>query len=229
MKEWKPALGRTSLKGIALLTMLCDHIACVLLAGVQWSGLYRGMRMIGRVSFPIFCFVLVLGFLSTSDIKKYIGRLFLFAVLSEIPFDLAFSGRLFDWESQNVMFTLLIGLLVLTGLQQFQARVWLQGLVCLGGCCAAYILHTDYSYFGVALILVFYLFRENTVSRYLWAAVLIFSEGGMEVYALLGLFVCYFYQPQKREPGMPKYFFYLFYPVHLLVLWGILGLFQKSI
>lgn len=229
MKEWKPALGRTSLKGIALLTMLCDHIACVLLTGVQWSGLYRGMRMIGRVSFPIFCFVLVLGFLSTSDIKKYIGRLFLFAVLSEIPFDLAFSGRLFDWESQNVMFTLLIGLLVLTGLQQFQARVWLQGLVCLGGCCAAYILHTDYSYFGVALILVFYLFRENTVSRYLWAAVLIFSEGGMEVYALLGLFVCYFYQPQKREPGMPKYFFYLFYPVHLLVLWGILGLFQKSI
>ena len=221
MKEWKPALGRTSLKGIALFTMLCDHIACVLLKGEQWSGLYRCMRMIGRVSFPIFCFVLVLGFLSTSDIKKYISRLFLFAVLSEIPFDLAFSGQLFVWGGQNVMFTLLLGLLVLTGIRQFQARVWLQGLVCFGGCFAAYILNTDYSYFGVVLILIFYLFRDNTVSRYLWASLLIFSEGGMEVYAILGLLVCYYYQPQKREPGLPKYFFYLFYPVHLLVLWGV--------
>lgn len=221
MKEWKPALGRTSLKGIALLTMLCDHIACVLLTGEQWHGLYRCMRMIGRVSFPVFCFVLVLGFLSTSDIKKYISRLFLFAILSEIPFDLAFSGRLFDWGNQNVMFTLLIGLLVLTGLQQFQTRVWLQGVACLVGCFAAYILKTDYSYFGVVLIIIFYLFRENAVSRYLWASILIFSEGGMEVYAVLGLLVCYFYQPQKREPEMPKYFFYLFYPVHLLALWGV--------
>jgi len=221
MKEWKPALGRTSLKGIALLTMLCDHIACVLLTGEQWGTLYHCMRMIGRVSFPIFCFVLVLGFLTTSDIKKYICRLFIFAVLSEIPFDLAFSGRLFDWGNQNVMFTLLIGLLILAGLEKFQARVWLQGAVCFGGYFAAYILNTDYSYFGVVLIIIFYLFRENIVARYLWASFLILSEGGMEVYAILALLICYFYQPQKQEPGMPKYFFYLFYPVHLLVLWGI--------
>lgn len=224
MKEWKPALGRTSLKGIAVLTMLCDHIACVLLTGQQWGGVYRCMRMIGRVSFPIFCFVLVQGFLTTSDIKKYICRLSVFAVLSEIPFDLAFSGQLFDWGDQNVMFTLLIGLLVLAGLERFQTRVWLQGAVCFGGCLVASILNTDYSYLGVVLVIIFYLFRENTVMKYFWAAVLLISEGGLEVYAVLALPVCYFYQPQKREPELPKYFFYLFYPVHLLVLWGAASL-----
>lgn len=229
MKEWKPALGRTSLKGIAVLTMLCDHMACVLLTDPQWGDLYRFMRMIGRVSFPIFCFVLVQGFLTTSDIRKYISRLFGFAVLSEIPFDLAFSGCFFDWGSQNVIFTLLTGMLVLTGIEKFQTRVWLQGVICFGGCFAAYILNMDYSYFGVALILIFYLFRENAVSKYLFAALLIFSEGGMEVYAMLALPICYCYQPQKREPAMPKYFFYLFYPVHLLVLWGIAFAFSKSI
>ena len=70
------------------------------------------MRMIGRVAFPIFCFLLIQGFLHTHDVKKYAARLFAFALISELPFDLAFKGKI-DFSYQNVFFTLFIGLMTM--------------------------------------------------------------------------------------------------------------------
>ena len=136
-RRWKGISGST-LKMIAIVTMLIDHIGAVVLArllivqGVnsidtssqnavmQWLTqnatlyyTYTAMRMIGRIAFPIFCFLLVEGFLHTHDVKKYALRLGAFALISEIPFDLTFSGKVLDFQYQNVFFTLFIGLLTM--------------------------------------------------------------------------------------------------------------------
>lgn len=225
MKKWKPSLGRTSLKIIAVLTMLCDHIAFVLLRGQGEGSLYQYMRIIGRVSFPIFCFVLLQGFMTTKNMEKYIFRMLVFALLSEIPFDLAFSNCLLDWNKQNVMFTLFIGLLVLIGIRRYETDLMAVGGIILAGCLVAAVLKTDYSYFGVALIAVFYLFRNNILAQGLWAVILIAAEGGIEIYAAFALPICYLYQSEKKEKKLPKYFFYGFYPVHLLILYAIASLY----
>lgn len=221
MKVWRPVFGRNLLKVIAVLTMLCDHFAYIFLDTQKNEMLYRGLRMIGRISFPIFCFVLVQGFLSTRNVKKYVLRLFLFALLSEIPFDLAFFHTPFYFGKQNVLFTMLIGMLVLVGVKKYETSFVREGGVMLAGCIAAYIMQTDYSYYGVILITIFYLLRYNKLSQMLWTILLTFSEGGMEVFAVIGLLFCCFYSPKKEEKRLPKYFFYAFYPLHLLFLWGI--------
>ena len=136
--EKKKGISGSTLKMIAIVTMLIDHIGAAVLARLlmvnglgelnqtntdaimQWLSAngalywtYTIMRMIGRVAFPIFCFLLVEGFLHTHDVKKYAMRLGLFALLSEIPFDLAFSSKILEFNYQNVFFTLFIGLLTM--------------------------------------------------------------------------------------------------------------------
>ena len=95
------------LKMLAVISMSIDHTGAVLMPDCIW------LRIIGRLAFPIYCFLLVQGFRNTSNIKKYIGRLALFAVVSEIPFNLAFYGTIIAEEFRNVFFTLLLGLLLL--------------------------------------------------------------------------------------------------------------------
>lgn len=221
---------RAALQIIAVLAMVFDHFACIFLQpydsvlpfGEEMNTvIYEGFRAVGRVSFPIFCFLLVQGFQMTQNLKKYMLRLFLFAVLSEIPYDLAFSGAVMNWKEQNVLFTLLIGLFVLERLKQFEANWTAAGIFILTGCMLAFILQTDYSYFGILLIAVMYLLRNNRLQQMLWAALLIFSQGGMEIYAVFALPFCYFYQQEKNGRRLPRYFLYVFYPLHLLVFWGI--------
>ena len=95
--------------------MIVDHFAVAIYvntANYQFD-VYRIMRGIGRIAFPIYCFLLVEGFYHTHDVKKYISRCFLFAVISEVPFDLAVHGVWFYPGAQNVFFTLAIGLCTL--------------------------------------------------------------------------------------------------------------------
>lgn len=105
----KKSFGITSnaLKIFACACMLCDHVGLVLVDNNSV------MRAIGRVAFPIFVFLLVEGYRHTSNVKKYILRLFVFAIISEVPFDLAFTGNVFDLRYQNVFFTLTAGLIVI--------------------------------------------------------------------------------------------------------------------
>ena len=96
------------LKLIAVISMLIDHTSAVILEqipGLEAPAFF--MRIIGRAAFPIYCFLLVEGFYHTRSRAKYAGRLFLFALISEVPFDLAFSRRMWDFSSNNVFFTLL--------------------------------------------------------------------------------------------------------------------------
>ena len=132
MKDHKLPVGisGSTLKIIAIVTMLIDHTGATVLRAILnqpnimdnlfnrdvWVSIYSASRSIGRLAFPIFCFLLVEGFVHTRNVYKYAGRMFLFALISEIPFDIALKGNLYIPQKQNVYFTLLIGLLVLIGI-----------------------------------------------------------------------------------------------------------------
>lgn len=142
MQEEKPAahngekkgISGSTIKIIAVAVMLIDHIAAVILARalladgpVDETGagiaVYQIMRSIGRLGFPIFCFLLVEGAQRTRDVRKYALRLAVFAFISEIPFDLATSGHFFEWRYQNVYFTLFLGLFALCAFAYFERAV----------------------------------------------------------------------------------------------------------
>ncbi len=117
----KDGISGSTVKLIGIVTMLIDHIAAAVLVRILVSGgwsdrlyfVYCLMRFIGRLGFPIFCFLLVEGVERTRSKTKYALRLGMFALLSEIPFDLAFSARVLEFEYQNVFFTLFFGMLAL--------------------------------------------------------------------------------------------------------------------
>lgn len=227
--------SRAQLKWIAAITMLADHVGYMLVPPLQepsgivslpYPLLYYVLRLAGRLSFPIVCFMLVEGAYYTHNRKKYLFRLLLAALLSEIPFDLALYGKLCDFRNQNVLFTLVIGLAVIflieRALQLEEGTVRIQAclLIVMGGIFSACLLGTDYSYWGILLILAFYLGRYQSRQRIFSVIILCAAQGLMEAFAAFSLFITERYDPQK--PGcFPKYFFYVFYPVHLLILLGI--------
>ena len=120
-EQGKKGIAGSTIKIIAVIAMLIDHVAAGLLVrymmvkgmSIPLYVVYDVMRLIGRLGFPIFCFLLVEGFQKTRNIGKYAARLGLFALISEIPFDLAFSGRMLEFNYQNVYFTLFFGILAL--------------------------------------------------------------------------------------------------------------------
>ncbi len=245
MEKKKFGLTGSTLKWIAIVTMLIDHIGASILTksllymgdnpeafgGVtpqfieQYNSLYyimRATRNIGRIAFPIFCFLLVEGFLRTKDFRKYILRMAAFAMLSEIPFDLVFSGKLFYWDYQNVMVTLLIGMLTMYGCKLVEDKI--QGkfgrLVAWAACVAlgaivAELLKTDYGAKGIIPIMLLYFLRHFKLYQMIGGAL----SFVWEIPAPLSFLFIGFYNG-KRGMKM-KYFFYLFYPLHLLVLYLI--------
>ncbi|MDO4262409.1 MAG: TraX family protein [Eubacteriales bacterium] len=235
--EW--GISGSALKWIAILLMAVDHVGASLLEtyGLNlWGtspfgdyflrtgdwferiyGLDRILRAIGRPAFPIFCFLLVEGFCHTHDVKKYALRLGVFALVSEIPFDLAIYGKFPSWRSQNVFFTLFLGLLFVWYARDL-ARTWggrLMGALIL--CCAAELLQVDYGAFGVALIGLLYVLRDRRLLQCAAGAV----SSAWEAPAPLAFVLLYFYNG-KRGRG-PKWFFYWFYPAHLF-LYYLLGM-----
>lgn len=232
-------LSGSTLKIIAIVSMLIDHVAATVVAGLIRSGgadsgigwlddpaalyeVYTWMRNIGRLAFPIFCFLLVEGFLHTKNKARYALRLGVFAIVSEIPFDLAFQGRFLETGYQNVFFTLLLGLLVILIYHKLEEqRQWNRFLcllfeiaVILAGMGAAELLRTDYGAYGILAVAALYLFRGNK---------------GMQTLAGCAAFI--WWEPSAAAAFIPiwfyngtrgwnlKYIFYLFYPVHLLLLY----------
>ena len=214
------------LKWIAIITMLIDHLAAVLLP--QTSPAWMVMRIIGRLAFPIFVFLLVEGFHHTKDVNKYLIRLGIFALVSEVPFDLAFYGTVIEFTHQNIFFTLFLGLACIYlmslvekkyGKNVFMTNV-LNGVITLTFCIIAFFLRTDYSYAGILLIAAFYLFRGNKVLQtFTLFFVSAFIIGNINVFATLAIIPIAFYNGEKGKSM--KYFFYIFYPAHLLILAGI--------
>lgn len=231
-KKWRCLSGST-LKLIALAVMAVDHFAAsilyynILLPAAplspdmpQWKiyRLYEAMRFVGRIAWPVFAFLMVEGFFYTSSRKRYASRLLLFALLSEIPFDLALGDGIWDFSHQNIFFTLLIGFCVLWVMEQMKTLpgfLFFQTAAAVAGCWIAFVLQTDYDWRGVILIVVLYLFRSNRLLMTAAGCVCLLWEAP----ACLAFLPINLYNG-KRGFSM-KYFFYLFYPVHLLFL-GIL-------
>ena len=160
----------------------------------------------------------------TRDREIYALRLGCFAAVSEIPFDLAFNGKVLEVGYQNVFFTLLLGLLTMMAydavMNQSRWSVWkrtaLSTIAILAGMFAAEFLSTDYGALGVLCIMVFYLFRRSRIQQVVFGCLAFVWWEWAAVFA----FVPIFYYNGKRGFGM-KYFFYAFYPVHLLILYLI--------
>ncbi|MDD2979065.1 MAG: TraX family protein [Hespellia sp.] len=209
-------LDTFTLKLLACLLMLTDHVGDVFFPE------YYILRKIGRLAFPIFAFLVVEGFYHTHDVKKYMLRLFIFSLVSEVPFDLAFYHTPFYPEHNNVFFTLLFGLVILYFVQYIGNVYLSMGMALLLMSLAEYI-HTDYRARGVLMILCFYFFRQRIWPLLLSIGginVFLFSPvGGIQSCATLALLPIWLYNGKK---GLSvKYIFYLFYPVHLLVIYYI--------
>lgn len=218
--EEKRGVGRGlngfTLKWIAIITMLIDHIGAVLYPELP------GFRIIGRLAFPIFVFLIVEGFYHTSNLRRYELRLLLFALISEVPFDLAFYGKIFYWQHQNVFFTLLIGMVLMEILSKERERPAVRTLSCLAAMFLAVLLHTDYNAGGIIFILIFYIFREYRVWKIIAfsaANLLCYGVGSLQAAAVFAMVPVALYNGKKG--ASMKYFFYVFYPVHLLILYLI--------
>ncbi|MCI5502324.1 MAG: conjugal transfer protein TraX [Lachnospiraceae bacterium] len=218
---WDKRFGRNFLKIVALITMLCDHLAVVLVSAKNDPQLYNILRMIGRISFPVICFMITEGFRYTSNRKKYLQRMFIFAVISEIPFDLVISNSFIDINNQNVIWTLLIGLLVLMGIEKYSGRIDEQMICIFAGSAVAFIMKVDYSFYGILIIAVFYMCRENHYKMFIIIMILLVLQGRKEAFGILSIPFIMAYDSDKEEKKLPKYFFYIFYPLHLTVLYMV--------
>ncbi len=237
-----PFGGLTSdmLRIIAVLLMISDHVWATFMSFGDW------MTYIGRMAFPIFAFQIAEGFVHTSNLKKYALRLLGFALASELPFNLFYSSRWFNPYHQNVLFTLLLGLVAITVIDNLKKNrtaknialsvLWLI-LICL----ACVIGFTDYGFLGMLTVVMFYLLRDFPFA---WLAQLVgmvlinivFFEGqvfpveifgkmfeiptqGFAVFALIPIWL---YGGRKgRSNKIIQYGFYAFYPVHMLILYLI--------
>ncbi|MDO4523221.1 MAG: TraX family protein [Eubacteriales bacterium] len=239
MRNSKLSLNGSQLKMIAIISMMVDHTGAAVIGPLRTllpedferlaslcRTCYPHMRSIGRLAFPIFCFLLVEGFFHTRNVWKYVGRLALFALVSEIPFDYALKGGLFVPGSQNVYFTLLIGMLVMIGVAYVDRlprdRFWKPYLylaavllIVAAGLYSAKLLNTDYRHKGVFLIMVLYFLHMDHRVQTVFGAIAI----SWEVYGPLGFIPVWFYNGERGRQH--KYFFYWFYPIHLMIL-GIL-------
>ena len=237
-----PFGGITSnmLKLIAVILMLSDHIWATAMSFGDW------MTYIGRMAFPIFAFLIAEGFVHTSNFKKYAIRLLGFAIITEIPFNLFYSSRFFNPYHQNVLFTLLLGLLAIYVIDNLKKNhtakniglsvLWL-ALISI----AATIGFVDYGFLGMLTVVMFYLLRDFPFAWLcqLIAMVLInivFFEGlvvpveifghSFEIptqgFAVFSLIPIWLYGGRKgRSHKALQYGFYAFYPVHMLILYLI--------
>lgn len=229
------------LKLLACLSMLIDHTGATLVLRMLQEleqpdasllRLYYLMRIIGRIAFPIYCFLLAEGAGHTRSPGKYGLRLFVGMLLSEIPFDLALSSRgplCFDWTGNSVMVTLLLGFGMIQAMKRV-GGIWKVLLICPFYLLAE-LLRTDYGGLGILIIAVFALSRGLPREKLLQAAGLcaVIYPGSrvflgsvavnLEWFAALALIPIFCYDGRKLTHSKTvQWAFYLFYPVHLAVL-----------
>lgn len=233
---------------IAMTLMLMDHLWATLLPAREW------LTCAGRVAFPIFAFMAVEGYFHTRSFKKYILRMLLFAVLSEIPFDLMYGGTWFYPVHQNVLWTFLLGLLGVWLMEQVRkkGKTWMYLLVCVlvvpAGLVLGILCMVDYYGVGVLTVFVFYFLHGRKwwcflgqLAALYWLNVELLGGlmypvqlFGMEFelcqqgLALLALIPIWLYRGRQGYHSKPfQYLCYAFYPVHILLLVVVLNFINR--
>lgn len=243
MLGWQRTYSASDLKRIAMGTMVLDHLAFHLMERggtdlpMAWYILGTAMRLAGRVAFPLYGFFLVQGFFHTRDWGRYMKRMVLLALVSEIPFNLICSGRPM-YPVQNTLVTLSISLLALKGIRAVQTwepeegafggragAVWLKTaaiiLTAAASMAAAGLLNSDYGPLGVLFILILYFYNGNFQAQSLaGGAVLILLEG--IVWGGFGCIAFFFISRYNGTRGRRLgHLPYVFYPTHLLIIYFI--------
>lgn len=228
------------LKIIAMILMLLDHLWATIIPGNQW------MTNIGRLAFPIFAFLITEGFIYTSDYKKYLKRLFIFGLISEIPFNLIYTGSPIFPFHQNVLFTLLLGLLCIKQIDNFKKDNNIKNRIKAILKIALFLLigsitFVDYGAMGILTIIVFYVFRDFKcawIGQLLSLILLyiVFFKGqsivinifnyeyffpiqGFGVLSLIPIWLYNGSKPNKNK--ILQYIFYSFYPAHMTIIYLI--------
>lgn len=224
---------------LAMALMLCDHLWAMLFPAAGW------LTAIGRLAFPIFAFLIAEGYRRTRSLGGYLLRLLIFALISEIPFDLMYGGVAFYPYHQNVLWTFLLSLLLLAAADSFRARLrplWAFPCCALLAVLAFFLGYAgmvDYYGAGVLTVFVFYLFPGRNwgerlcqlAGLYLLHVQLLggyyesfwvfgheveFVQQGLALFALLPIWL---YQGRRGMHGRAwRYFCYAFYPLHMLLL-----------
>lgn len=218
-------LSGSALKLTACAAMLIDHGAKIFLSPASPAYMILS-GLVGRIAFPLFAFLLVEGFLHTHSRGRYALNLLVFAVLSEVPFDMALYGKPFFWMHQNTMFTLFLALLMLILLETAAAKLASRSaqmgakiLIILAFALAAWLLHTDYDALGIGAVAALYLLRGYGIMAGGMGCLVLNLASFANAGAFLSLLpmVCY---NGKRGLRL-KYVFYLFYPLHLAALYAL--------
>ena len=234
-----------SLHLMAMIFMLCDHLWATIIPGNEW------LTCVGRLAFPIFAFLIVEGYFHTRSLKRYVGRLFLFALISEVPFDLVMGGTAFYPVHQNVLWTFLIGigLIFCNEWARGKGRLWLRVVTAAATIVMGFLLglvsFADFHFAGVFMVLTFYFFRGRNWWNFL-GQLLVMAYINLEILAGLSYPVslagvtCFFPQQGFALLSLPLIWLYrgrqgyhsrafqygcdAFYPAHLLILWLLQGI-----
>lgn len=213
------------IKIIACITMVFDHIKYAIPITENWITLY-----LGRVAFPLFAFLITEGYVHTSNLKKYIGRLIIFGLISQIPFML-FRTLVGEWKMLNIMFTLLLGLLAITAYDKI-SRKYISIPICIVLIILGEVLKVDYGWFGVALVFVIYLCKKQKyVLPFAYTGLLVIFFYYNKMLKFHPIYIKYFIGYliplifimlyNGKQGKKVKYFFYAFYPVHMIILYLI--------
>ena len=212
-----------TLKWLAMLTMLIDHVASGFLYDYNFIvphnllNLYDIMRLIGRLAFPIFAFLIVQGYQHTSNLERYLRNLFVFALISEIPFDLAFNDQFLYLEHQNIFFTLLAGVVAIASFEHLHKKynVVTQMLPYFGLALLAELFFFDYGFYGVTFIFGLGILRNKKIPQTIFGVLM----GLLQNTASLAFIPIWFYNGKRGKQN--KWFFYLFYPLHILLIYAL--------
>lgn len=254
-------LTGNSLKVVAILTMVIDHLCKIVLqwllsnywgvmvdnGQMSWEQFQQidnfirfDLQSVGTIAFPLFCFLLSEGFRYTKNKKRYIGLMFIFAIVSEIPFDIGFFSEYslmegtfpFYWGYQNVFFTLFLGLLTLVCLEKLSCKsdtrtdkiksVILQVICVAALALVAELIRCDYGMQGILFIAAFYVCRNHRIYQVLLFLLAYMGATGNQppLCTLLACLLILLYNGKRGKLKL-KYFFYVFYPAHILVLYLI--------
>lgn len=211
------------IKLIACITMFVDHVKY----GIPTLSNYYTI-CIGRIAFPLFAFTATEAYIHTSDLKKYFKRLFIFALISQIPFML-FRTLVGEWKMLNIIFTLILGLSCITVFDKIEKKyisLPLCALIILIG----ELVNVDYGWYGITMVFIFFLGKKNDiVLTLLYTALVLLYFYVLKINALdypiyfiahmIPLIIAILYNGKKGKSL--KMFFYWFYPIHMFAIWLI--------